>query len=237
MITSLVAIACGVVAVWHWRRARIPIWRGLGLRFDIRAGLDMGAGVAIGALVMGGIFAVEWALGALHVSGLRAPDAAFATWLVLLALFAFGEELVFRSLMLSGLVVLLRKQWLAVLVMAAVFGLAHVGNPNASVLSVVGNALGGIMYAVAFLGSKNVWLPTGLHFAWNFFQGPVLGFPVSGLDMGGLVQQTAGGPNWLTGGAYGPEAGLVGMTFRFVAIALLIGWLACTGWRWRNVET
>lgn len=226
MIIYLAAIVCGVVAVWHWRRARTSIWQGLGLRFGIRDWVDLGAGVAIGALVMGGIFSVEWALGALQVSGFRTPDLGFLVWLFMLILGAFWEELVFRSLMLNGLVVILRKQWLAVLVMAAVFGLAHMDNPNASALSVFGNALGGLMYAVAFLGSGNIWLPTGLHFAWNFFQGPVLGFPVSGLDMGGLVQQSAVGPDLLTGGAYGPEAGLVGMSFRFVAIALLLGWLA-----------
>jgi membrane protease YdiL (CAAX protease family) len=226
MLIYLAAIVCGVVAVWHWRRNQVSIRYGLGFRFGVRDWVDLGAGVAIGALVMGGIFGVEWALGALHVSGFRAPDAGFVAWLALTVIFAFVEEFIFRSLMLNGLVVILRKRWLAVLVMAAVFGLAHMDNPSASALSVFGNALGGLMYAVAFLGSGNIWLPTGLHFAWNFFQGPVLGFPVSGLDMGGLVQQTAVGPDLLTGGAYGPEAGLVGMTFRFVAIALLLGWLA-----------
>jgi hypothetical protein len=82
------------------------------------------------------------------------------------------------------------------------------------------------MHAVAFLGGGSIWLPTGLHFAWNFFQGPVLGFPVSGLEMGGLVQQIPVGSDLVTGGGYGPEAGLVGMTFRFVAIGLLMGWQA-----------
>jgi len=227
MITYLVAIVCGVVAVWHWRRARVPVWQGLGFRFDARAGLDLAAGAVAGALVMGGILLVEWMLGALRVDGMRAPDASFFAWLVATAIFAFWEEFLFRSLMLSGLVVILRWQWLAVLVTAAFFGLAHATNPNASALSVLGNALGGLMYAVAFLGSRNIWLPTGLHFAWNFFQGPVLGFPVSGFDMGGLVRQAATGPELLTGGSYGPEAGLVGMTFRFVAIALVASWLAC----------
>ena len=69
------------------------------------------------------------------------------------------------------------------------------------------------------------WLPLGLHFSWNFSQGPLLGFPVSGFDFGGLVTQESTGAALLTGGAYGPEAGLVGMAFRFVIMALVLYYL------------
>jgi len=224
-VYAVVAV-CGVAAAQHWRHEQIPIWEGMGLRFEARAWTDLAGGVAIGGLVMGGIFGVEWALGAVAVNGVLPPDLRFATTLIQLAISALGEEILFRSLVLGGLVVMLRKRWLAVVVMATLFGLAHAGNPDASALSVLGNALGGLMYAVAFLGSGCIWLPTGLHFAWNFFQGPVLGFPVSGLDMGGLVQQSAVGSDLVTGGSYGPEAGLVGMAFRFVVIALVAGWLS-----------
>jgi membrane protease YdiL (CAAX protease family) len=222
-----VAIACGAVAVQHWRRARIPVWRGMGLRFDTRAATDLGSGIVIGTLVMSGIFGVERALGVLHVHGLQLPSPDWAVWLPVLAFLAFGEEVAYRSLMLNGLLVMLRKRWLAVVVMAACFGFAHATNPNASALSVLGNALGGLMYGVAFLGSRRIWLPLGLHFAWNFIQAPVLGFPFLGKEIG-LVQQTPVGSALITGGSYGPEAGLVGMAFRFVAIALLAGWLS---WR------
>lgn len=225
----VVASMCGAVAVRHWHRARIPVWQGMGLRIDGHAWVDLAAGIAIGALVMGGIFGVEWALGVLHVRSVQFPNLGWAIWLPVLAFLAFGEEVAYRSLMLNGLLVMLRKRWLAVMVMSACFGLAHAGNPNASALSVLGNALGGLMYGVAFLGSGRIWLPLGLHFAWNFVQAPVLGFPFLGKEIG-LVQQTPVGSALITGGSYGPEAGLVGMAFRFVAIALLAGWLS-----WRSV--
>ena len=224
----LVASMCGVAAVQRWRRAQISPWEGMGLRLDRRAWADVGGGVAISALVMGGIFGVERALGMLRVRGVQLPNLGWAIRLPVLGFLAFYEEAVYRSLMLNGLLVLLRKRWLALIVMAAGFGLAHAGNPNASALSVLGNMLDGLIYGVAFLGSGRIWLPWGLHFAWNVFQGPVLGFPVSGLDMGGLVQQTPVGNALITGGSYGPEAGLVAMAFRVVAIALLAGWLS---WR------
>jgi membrane protease YdiL (CAAX protease family) len=224
VVGYLVASACGAMAVRYWIRERIPVWRGLGLGFDRDAVSDLLGGVLIGALVMGGIFGAEWVLGLLWVNGVLPPHVGFLTWLLTLALLAMAEEIVFRGLMLSGLVVLMRRRWLAVVVMAAFFGLVHAANPGASALSVLGNGLGGLMYAVAFLGTGRIWLPFGLHLAWNFFQGPVLGFPVSGLEIGGLVQQHTVGRSLLTGGGYGPEAGLVGMAFRFVAIALMAGW-------------
>ena len=222
-----VAIACGVFAVSRWRRAQILPWQGMGLRVDAHAWIDLAVGIAIGTLVMGGIFGVEWMLGMLHVRGAQLPNLGWAIWLPALAFLAFGEEVAYRSLMLNGLLVMLRKRWLALTVMAACFGLAHAGNPNASPLSLLGNALGGLVYGIAFLGSGRIWLPLGLHFAWNFVQAPVLGFPFLGKEIG-LVQQTPVGNALITGGSYGPEAGLVGMAFRFVAIALLVGWLS---WR------
>jgi membrane protease YdiL (CAAX protease family) len=222
-----IAITCGMFAVPRWRHAQIPPWQGMGLRLDGDTWVDLAGGIAIGTLVMVAIFGVEWALGVLHVRGMQPPNQGWAIWLPVLACLAFGEEVAYRSLMLNGLLVVLRERWLAVTVMAACFGLAHAGNPNASAFSVVGNALGGLMYGVAFLGSGRIWLSLGLHFAWNFVQAPVLGFPFLGKEIG-LVQQSPIGNAFINGGSYGPEAGLIGMVFRFVAIALLVGWLS---WR------
>lgn len=220
------AIACGLLAVPHWHRAQIRPWQGMGLSYDTNTWLDLAGGVAVGALTMGGIFGVEWAMGMLRIQSVQPPNLCWITWLPGLVLLAFGEEVAYRSLMLNGLLVVLRKRWLALTVMAACFGLAHAWNPNASPFSVLGNALGGLVYGVAFLRSGRIWLPLGLHFAWNFIQSPVLGFPLLGMQVG-LVQQTPVGNVLLTGGSYGPEAGLVGMAFRFVAIALVLGW---TSW-------
>jgi membrane protease YdiL (CAAX protease family) len=73
--------------------------------------------------------------------------------------------------------------------------------------------------------TKRLWLPVGAHFAWYFAQG-LLGFPVSGMDAGGLRRIHDNGPAWLAGGAYGPEAGAVGIAFRFVVIALMLLWVS-----------
>lgn len=185
---------------------------------------------------MFGVFVVEWVTGVIHVQSFQFPSLGWMIWLPLMAFMAFGEELVYRSLMLNGLHVILRKPWLAVIIMASFFGLAHAGNPDASVLSVLGNALGGLVYGVAFLGSGRIWLPFGLHFAWNVIQSPVLGFPFLGREIG-LVQVIPLGSAIINGGSYGPEAGLIGMVFRFVAIALLLGWLSWRPERRNKEET
>ena len=215
----------GAFAVTQWRREKVPIWQGLGLAWDKNAVADLAAGIVIGSLVMGGVFGVEWAAGVLQVHDFTPPNPAWYLWLPLLAFLAFGEEIAYRSLMLNGLLAVLKKPWIALVVMAAFFGLAHAGNPDATVLSVLGNALGGLVYGVAFLGRRRIWMPLGLHFAWNFVQSPILGFPILGQKIG-LLQTDPVGSVLLNGGNYGPEAGLIGMAFRFIAIAMTIGWFS-----------
>ncbi len=64
-------------------------------------------------------------------------------------------------------------KWLAIAISAAAFGYIHFRNPGATAITMFGNGLGGLMYGIAFLGGRNIWLPVGLHFGWNFFQGAI----------------------------------------------------------------
>ncbi|MGD8456425.1 MAG: CPBP family intramembrane metalloprotease [Anaerolineales bacterium] len=227
-ISCIVPLIFAGLIVWRWRQTKGSFWEAFGVTIDRRVPLECLVGFTIGGLAMFGIFGVEWALKFIRIDGLAAPGEDFWPWIVFLIIAALLEEVLSRSFILGGLVLFLKEnKWLAVAISAAFFGLAHAANPNATIISVFGNALGGVMYAVAFLESGRVWLGWGLHFAWNFFQGPLLGFPVSGLTEGGsILQQVAVGPEIITGGAYGPEAGLVGMSFRFVVIALLYAWFS-----------
>mgnify|MGYP001374616482 CR=1 FL=1 len=221
-----IALGLGVVAIgfWIWRRQSVR--KGLGFTFHGWMFGDFGAWALIALIAMAGIFVVEWVTGGIQVVGFSLDLNSMgrdAGWFIF---GAFFEEFIFRSLILRGLVALfLGRKWPAIIISAALFGYAHLNNPNASYITAFGNALGGLMYGIAFLGGKNIWLPVGLHFGWNFFQGPIFGFPVSGLTYQSLIGQETTGSDLLTGGAYGPEAGLVGMTFRFVVIALLLYYL------------
>lgn len=227
------ALGFGGLAIRHSRAQGKPVLRELGLGWDRRAGRDLVAGIAMATLAMLGIFVIEAAVGAITTSGLPQHSLEeLGSWFLGKAAASLKEEVLMRGLLLSGLVLALKeRRMLAILLSAIAFGCIHLSNPGASALSVVGNTLGGVMYGIAFLFAGSLWLPIGLHFAWNFVQGPLLGFPVSGIAAGGLQRVHDVGPVWLTGGAYGPEAGLVGIAFRFVIIALVLLWIES---RWRN---
>jgi membrane protease YdiL (CAAX protease family) len=227
------ALGFGALAIRHWRAQGRPVLRALGLGWDRTSLRDLLAGVAIAGLAMTGIFMIEAALGAVTRSPLPQPSPGeLGSWMIGKLAASVKEEILMRGLLLSGLVLALRgRRMPAILLSAFAFGCIHLSNPGASPLSVLGNALGGVVYGLAFLFAGSLWLAIGLHFAWNFVQGPLLGFPVSGIAAGGLQQVQDLGPAWLSGGAYGPEAGLVGIAFRFVIIALVLSWLKST---WRN---
>lgn len=226
LLQLILPLVLGVVAAVHWRRHGQSIRQGFGFTFHGWSLGDLGAGLLITFIGMVGIFLVELLLGGIRIVGMQFDEVAITTALRDITVGAVTEELLYRSLLLSGLVVVLGgRKWAAVIISAVVFGVVHLSNPGASYISAFGNALGGMIYGIAFLGGQNIWLPLGLHFSWNFSQGPILGFPVSGFDFGGLIRQETTGSALLIGGAYGPEAGLVGMIFRFVIMAMVLYYL------------
>lgn len=232
------ALAMGLVAIGYWWHHRQSILKGFGFTFHWEMFKDLGAGLLISLIAMIGIFLGELLLGSIQILGLPMRLDTLGGHIAMLAFGAVFEEFFFRSLILSGLVVLFfGRKWPAILLTAVLFGLVHFNNSNATYVSTFGNALGGIMYGIAFVGGRNIWLPIGLHFNWNFIQGPVLGFPVSGTVKDVFITQKAIGPEWLTGGAYGPEAGLVGMSFRFLVIALVLYYLQLRSGGQGNLHT
>ena len=97
------------------------------------------------------------------------------------------------------------------LISSAAFSILHLLNPNPSLASSLGIFLAGLFLAYACLASGQLWLPIGLHLGWNFFEGPIFGFSVSGLDLQTSVffDLAEAGPDWATGGLFGPEGGVV----------------------------
>jgi membrane protease YdiL (CAAX protease family) len=226
-ITLIVPFVFLGILLWHSHKQKIPFWRLAGFGIDKRVPLEIGVGLGISTLAMLGIFLVEWGMRAIRVEGLAPWEDMFFAMLGFLIFAALFEEVLSRAFLLGGLLVFLReRKWVAIIISAIFFGVAHLANPNASAISVFGNFLGGIMYGIAFVESGRIWLGFGLHFAWNFVQGPILGFIVSGQDFGGIIEQGTIGSDLVTGGEYGPEAGLVGIAFRFVVFAMLYGWFS-----------
>jgi membrane protease YdiL (CAAX protease family) len=100
-----------------------------------------------------------------------------------------------------------------------IFSLFHLANPGMSWISTLGLFLAGLFLAYGYVATRSLWLPIGLHIGWNFFEGPFFGFKVSGLSGPVLIEHTVLGPDLVTGGIFGPEAGLV------LVPALLVGTL------------
>ncbi|MBZ5640805.1 MAG: CPBP family intramembrane metalloprotease [Acidobacteriia bacterium] len=113
---------------------------------------------------------------------------------------------------------------------SAIFASLHAFNDNASILSAVGIFVIGVFLAAAVLVTGRLSTAIGVHMAWNFVQGAVFGFPVSGDKEGAsLIGIRQGGPSFLTGGAFGPEAGLAGIVASLAGIGALVAWR-----RWRR---
>jgi membrane protease YdiL (CAAX protease family) len=122
---------------------------------------------------------------------------------------AVAEEIIFRATLFRWIEEL-AGSWIALFLSSALFGLSHMDNPNADVVSTVGIALeGGILLGGAYLMTRRLWLPMGIHAGWNVTQGEVFDVSVSGRHSHGLVDATLQGPVLLTGGNFGLEASVI----------------------------
>jgi len=135
---------------------------------------------------------------------------------------AFMEELLFRGILFRWIEAF-AGSWAALVVTSALFGLAHIFNANAtwtSSLAIMVEA--GALLGGAYMLARNLWVPMGLHAAWNFTQGFLFDVPVSGNDMHGLVQAKLSGPVLLSGGPFGLEASMIGVVLSIPLGAFLI---------------
>lgn len=199
-----------------------------------------GGEVARGALVGAALFGATMALLTLaHVAHITRGDGwrALALQLAGALTAAFCEEILVRGV-LFRIVAESLGSLIAVALSAAIFGVLHAFNPGATLVSTLSIAFeAGVLLAAAYAYSGRLWLPIGLHFAWNFTEGGVFGASVSGHPGHGLLRSTFDGPTLLSGGAFGPEASVVAVGLCFaVGVAFLVaarrqGRLVAPFWR------
>jgi membrane protease YdiL (CAAX protease family) len=199
----------------------------LGLKFDRWTALDIVAGVLITFFMMGFIYLIQWGLGWLTFDGFAWETDSLLTVLGgTLGMFAvfivvgWNEELLSRGYHLQTIASGLNLFW-GVVLSSTVFGVLHLGNPNATWISAAGIFFAGLFLAYGYITTRQLWLSIGLHLGWNFFEGVVFGFPVSGLDIYRLIRITVHGPELWTGGPFGPEAGLVVLPGLLLGAALI----------------
>jgi len=213
MIFLLVALLAGFICTRFLEG--LP-WRALGLWFHARWAHDFLLGSVIGIVSLALATAIATAGGGLSFT--ISPRAALVQVLQTLAfsalLFIFAalaEEALFRGYPLQTLT-RANLAWLAVFLTSVPFAAIHLRNPNvAAGFTFINTALAGVWLAVAYLRTRSLWFPLGVHWAWNWALGSLFGLPVSGInDLAPhpLLRGTDLGPAWLTGGSYGIEGGL-----------------------------
>jgi hypothetical protein len=142
--------------------------------------------------------------------------------LLTLAVAAMAEEVAFRGYAFQRLIDAIGPT-LAVLLMSVLFAVMHLFNTNATAASTLVTVLAGWLLSIAYLRTRALWLPWGLHFAWNASMALLFGLPVSGLvTFNSVVTTYARGPLWLTGGGYGPEGSAVAVIVIPILVIVLV---------------
>ena len=211
---AMFAVYAGLVGLIERRTAS---------ELDVRRGLaTFATGAVVGALLMGAVYLILWGLGTARFSVGTGLDGLTVAIVYNLAT-AMGEELLFRAV-LFRVVEEATGTAVAIVVSAAIFGLMHAANPGATAFGIAALTIEfGIMLALAYVLTRNIWLAVGMHMSWNFTQGYVFGAEVSGVSQPySMLKTSLSGPDLLTGGSFGPEASILSLGVSAVASVVLI---------------
>ncbi len=224
LVACVTALGCYAVAV-QFGEGRGA--RELALR-PAADGLFFGALLGLGMMTV--LMAILAVTGAYDITLVGAAPAWTGVGLAVQA--AVTEELWMRAL-------LFRLLWRAIgpipafATSAAVFGALHLANPGATALAGATVTVAGVMFCARYSLTGRLWVPIGVHAAWNLAQGYLFGAAVSGGNLGGSIAVSAaraGAPTWLTGGTFGPEASAVALALiTAVTVAALVGVGRATG--------
>ena len=242
LFDALVMSVAGISSVWLaaklWDRRKLKDY---GLIYDKTWVKELALGLLLGFIAMSLIFIIQWAAGWIDILGFgweRSSSIPYPIWFlsyfVSMILIGFYEELIFRGYQIINMVEgfhssatnLLKASVLAVLISSTIFGLLHAGNDNATLISTLNIILAGVMLAVPYLITGSLAIPIGIHISWNFVQGGLFGFAVSGTPFrGSLIQINQQGKDFITGGSFGPEAGLLGIFGILLVLALSLAYI------------
>ncbi|HUR35126.1 MAG TPA: CPBP family intramembrane glutamic endopeptidase [Vicinamibacterales bacterium] len=217
---SLLAALC-MVLVYNFYARRIE--RRPGNAFALpQAPLEFAMGLLGGGGLVGAVFGSLTALGVFEWQGRHAFGVTALTSLSDVVLVAFFEEILVRGIVLTALERPLGSR-LAVLASALLFGVAHLPNQGATMLSTLNVTMAGILFGTAFLATRRLWLGIALHLGWNFTAGYLFSATVSGHDgQAGLFYGQLHGPDWITGGAFGVEGSVATLVALTAASSVLM---------------
>jgi hypothetical protein len=185
-----------------------------GYKDDFVSGLLLG----VGLIVLG--FGTLYIFNFLSVASIQFSLIDQLFYLSLFAVVSLNEEIAIRGYILQNLSRSFNK-YIALVLSSLVFMIMHIGNPNMSAVPLFNLFLAGLLLGVYYIHKNNLWFPIGAHITWNYFQGPVLGFEVSGNDVDSIFIQSLNGSELITGGEFGFEGSIILTTFMIIGIIYL----------------
>ena len=220
-LLMLVSYLSAAVLVLRWRRLPLSL---LGLSLKGRW-KDLLAGLGVAVLLYVVSFGLSLLTGTVEVAGVQLVPSALLGTLLLFLLVAVTEEVMLRGFVLGRMLAGGMNRFVALFLSSALFSAMHLFNPNFALLPFVNILLAGCLLGASFLYTRNLCFPIALHWFWNWMQGPVLGYEVSGMNSGeSLLTLRLTGSDLLTGGSFGFEGSLL------CTLLLVVGTLAIIGY-------
>ncbi len=210
--TFAMLMASCIVSFFILRRVDKRKFGTMGLHVHAHALSELAHGILLGFVILTLSVLIPFALGHFELSLAELDFTYLITGLslnvLLFIIVGFNEEVLFRGYTFQTLMEGIGEVPATVL-FSVLFGCAHLLNPNTSALGITNIILAGILLSIAYLKTKSLWLPIGIHFGWNFTQGYIWGMRVSGttVEMPLFNGKPVEGSEWMTGGSFGPEGG------------------------------
>tara|TARA_Y100000768_G_C23952809_1_gene671124 strand:+ start:124 stop:993 length:870 start_codon:yes stop_codon:yes gene_type:complete len=220
LLMMICQLAGTIFTVWLFQRfINREAFTSIGLEFsgykdDFISGLLIGFGL----IVMG--FGILLIFNFISIASLQFSFIDQLFYLCLFAVVSLNEEIAMRGYILQNLSSSFNK-YIALALSSLVFMVMHIGNPNMSAIPLFNLFLAGLFLGIYCIHRKNLWFPIGAHFTWNYFQGPVLGFEVSGNVVDSIFIQSLAGSDLITGGQFGFEGSIILTTFMIIGIIYL----------------
>lgn len=220
-LLMLVGYLSAAVLVLRWRNLPLSL---LGMSLRGR-GKDLLAGLGVAVLLYAVGFGTSLLMGTVEIASVEWVPRDLLGTLLFFLLVAVTEEVMLRGFVLGRMLSAGMNRFVALFLSSALFSAMHLFNPNFALLPFVNILLAGCLLGASFLYTRNLCFPVVLHWFWNWLQGPVLGYEVSGMDSGEtLLTLRLTGSDLLTGGSFGFEGSLL------CTVLLVVGTLAIVGY-------
>lgn len=215
----LIGIFLSAWIVWHFRGVSLA---GLGRSLAIRK-KDLLSGISLAIVLYAVGFGVSLLAGAVEIAGVVFNPSSLLISFVFFLLVAITEEFALRGFVLERMLQGGVNKFWALFLSATLFSLVHIANPNFDFLSFINILLAGILLGSSYIYTRNLCFPIALHWFWNWIQGPVLGYEVSGNKFcDGLLTLYLPEANLINGGAFGFEGSILCTVLMVAGTAVIL---------------